>query len=99
MAGAASPVKLSPDQIDYVAFQLLKRLQDERVLELEAFEPVERRLVQVISDDLMVEDKLNAEVREVLAQHEASMRQQGVQYHEMFKAVKAKLVRERKLIL
>ena len=92
-------MKLTPDQIDYLAFQLLKRLTDKHVLEVADFDAIQRRVVHVITEDLLVEDKLNAEVREILAQHEGSIRKEGVQFHDLFKAVKAKLVRERGLIL
>ena len=47
----------------------------------------------------MVEDRLNDEVRQLLEEHADKMAGGSVEYHEMFKLVKAKLVRERKLIL
>jgi hypothetical protein len=52
-----------------------------------------------ITADLQVEDRLNDEVRELLRQHAREMDQANVEYHEMFKKLKAKLVRDRKLIL
>ena len=51
------------------------------------------------SDDLQVEDRLNDEVREILRTHSDEMTRRGVQYHDMFKMIKAELVRKRKLIL
>ena len=53
---------------------------------------------QVILDELMVEDKVDEEVRQILSEHVDEIQQANVQYHEMFKRVKAKLQRERNLI-
>lgn len=53
---------------------------------------------QVILDELMVEDKIDEEVRTILNEHVDEIQRANVQYHEMFKKVKAKLQRERNLI-
>jgi hypothetical protein len=53
---------------------------------------------QVIIDELMVEDKIDEEVRQILSEHTDEIQQANVQYHELFKRVKAKLQRERNLI-
>ncbi len=52
----------------------------------------------VILDELMVEDKIDEEVRQILSEHTDEIQAANVQYHEMFKKVKAKLQRERNLI-
>ncbi|MFQ5670841.1 MAG: DUF507 family protein [Acidobacteriota bacterium] len=54
---------------------------------------------RAITDDLRVEDQLNDEVRDLLRQHASEIERHNVEYHEMFKKLKAKIVRERKLIL
>ena len=53
---------------------------------------------QVILEELMVEDKIDDEVRQILSTHVDEIQAANVQYHEMFKKVKAKLQRERNLI-
>ena len=53
----------------------------------------------MIQEELMVEDRLNDEVREVLEQYSEYMRRENISYQEMFKMIKNKLVRERKVIL
>ena len=52
----------------------------------------------VILEELMVEDKIDEEVRTILNEHVDEIQRANVQYHEMFKKVKAKLQRERNLI-
>jgi hypothetical protein len=92
-------MKLRQDQIDYLAFRLLKQLAKEGHLRIRDTSAAEQHLTRVITDDLMVEDKLNDEVRELLAQHESRIRREGAEHHQMFKMLKAKLVKERGLIL
>ena len=92
-------VRLSNDQIDYLAFQVVKVLTDERVIATSTPDALHGRVVHLITEDLAVEDKLNEEVRLILSQYEGEMRREGAQYHEAFKMIKTKLARERRLIL
>ncbi len=57
------------------------------------------RLSEVIAEDLHVEDLLNQEVREILANYENEMDRRNVEYARMFDLVKRRLVRERNLII
>jgi hypothetical protein len=56
-------------------------------------------LDQAITDELSVEDRLNAEVRQMLKAYDKQIEQGQVDYQKMFLMVKQKLVRERGLIL
>ena len=56
-------------------------------------------LFEVMDEEMMLEDKINDEVRVLLNQYQDQMRQSGASYQEMFKLIKNKLVRERKLVL
>jgi hypothetical protein len=68
---------------------------------IEADDPTKLRddFIQIFTNELSVEDQLNDEVREILSQHAEEMRQKNVEYREMFKMIKKKLARERKIIL
>ncbi|MBI1864172.1 MAG: DUF507 family protein [Nitrospirae bacterium] len=50
-------------------------------------------------DDLSVEDRLNAEVREILKAYEAEIERGRLDYHTLFSKTKQKLARERDLVL
>lgn len=50
-------------------------------------------------DDLSVEDRLNAEVREILKAYEAEIERGRLDYHTLFSKTKQKLARERNLVL
>jgi uncharacterized protein len=52
-----------------------------------------------MAEEVTIEDRVNEEVREILAKYSEEMRTSGVSYQEMFKKVKGQLARERKLIL
>lgn len=57
------------------------------------------QLFQVMDTEINLEDRLNEEVRSLLNQYSDQMRQTGASYQEMFKLIKNKLVKERKLVL
>ena len=57
------------------------------------------QVFQVMDAEVSLEDRLNEEVRGMLNQYQDQMRQSGASYQEMFKLIKNKLVRERKLVL
>jgi len=54
---------------------------------------------ELILDELMVEDRLNDEVREMLRQYEQEIDAKRLDYRKLFEMTKQKLVRERNLIL
>jgi hypothetical protein len=54
---------------------------------------------QAIDAEVNLEDRLNEEVRLMLNQYQDQMRQSGASYQEMFKLIKNKLVKERKIVL
>jgi len=56
-------------------------------------------LEQAITQELSVEDRVNAEVRQLLKAYEQQIEQGQVDYQKMFQMVKQKLVRERGIIL
>jgi hypothetical protein len=92
-------LKLQRSLVDYISHQLVDGLMREGAVEVEDFATVASTVAAAFSEDLMVEDRLNEEVREIMAQYADEMTRQGVQYHEMFKKIKQELVRQRKLIL
>ena len=62
---------------------------------LDLMEPV----FEVMEQEASLEDRLNEEVRVLLNQYQDQMKASGASYQEMFKLIKNKLVKERKLVL
>ena len=56
-------------------------------------------LGKAISHELSVEDRLNAEVRELLKQYDTEFQSGQADYQKMFTLVKNKLIRERGITL
>jgi len=93
-------MKLSKGRVAHMADLLITRLQAEGHLQIgvekkEVIEILER----AITDELQVEDRLNAEVRAMLKAYETEIERGNVDYQKMFTMIKAKLVKERGLIL
>lgn len=93
-------MRLSKERVRHIAESLTGRLQQDGHIELlgdrKAF--VEA-LDHAMTDELSVEDRVNAEVRQMLKVYEKQIEQGQVDYQKMFQMVKQKLVRERGIIL
>ncbi|HYQ48027.1 MAG TPA: DUF507 family protein [Thermodesulfovibrionales bacterium] len=64
--------------------------------------PVERLIEKadaILLDELMVEDRLNDEVRVLLKKHETDIERNRMDYRKLFELTKQKLVKERNLVL
>jgi hypothetical protein len=90
---------LSRDYVGYMAKEVVKRLMAGKMIETKNTENLTTQVRQVMAEEITVEDRLNEEVREILARYSDEMRRTGVSYQEMYKKVKGQLARERKLIL
>jgi hypothetical protein len=90
---------LSRDFVGYMAKEVVKRLLAAKMIETKNVEGVTQAVRHTMADEVGVEDRLNEEVREILARYSDEMRRTGVSYQEMYKKVKGQLARERKLIL
>lgn len=54
---------------------------------------------ELILDELMVEDRLNKEVREILGKYDMEIEKGRLDYHRLFELTKHKIVKERNIIL
>ncbi len=54
---------------------------------------------EIITEELMVEDRLNEEVRELLKKHASDIERGRMDYRKLFELTKQKLVKERNLVL
>jgi len=92
-------MRLTSDEIEYISRKIVKTLTVAGKLELDSDARVIEAIGKVITEEMMVEDRLNEEVREVLLQHASEMERSNITYTEMFKMVKKKLAREKGIIL
>ena len=92
-------VRLTADEIQYLARKILKTLIAEGKLQVDSEPRQVEALTHVLTDELMVEDRLNQEVRDVLLQHASEIERTNIGYTEMFKMLKKKLAREKGIVL
>jgi hypothetical protein len=92
-------VKFAKEQVVHLAESIVTGLHRSGYLELTGSEAsLVEHLQRAILEELLVEERLNAEVRQLMKQYEAEI-QRGGDYQKMFQLIKSKLVKERKLIL
>jgi hypothetical protein len=92
-------MRLTKNQVEYIAYRITKELQDKEMTDSENPANMAQSVINIMTDELSVEDRLNDEVREILNDHAEEMRRTNVEYREMFKMIKKKLSRERQIIL
>ena len=93
-------MKVKKEVVRYLAKKIVDHLKHINAIEYECDEDSVTDVVDgAISHDLMVEDKLNDEVKAILAEQEETLDENNINYRKMFQMVKSKLVRERGLIL
>jgi hypothetical protein len=97
--GASGFMRLSPDEIQFIARKIVKTLVAGGRLEVDDEARVVEGISRVITDELSVEDRLNVEAREVLAQHMTQMERSDITYSEMFKKVKRELAKKKGIVL
>ena len=79
---------------------MIARLHELQYLEISGDRKALRdSLEHAMTEELLVEDRLNAEVRRMMQPYERQIEQGQVDYQKMFTMIKNKLVRERGLIL
>ncbi len=88
---------LPKEFVEYLARQIVHQLSP-HTLEAVQLGPCTDAIGEVIVGELMVEDQLNDEVREILSQYSEYMRREGVSYQEMFRKIKNTLMAQRKVV-
>ncbi len=93
-------MKMSKERIRHLAEAVTRKLQEEGHLALTGEQAVVvEALEKSITTELSVEDRLNAEVRELLNAYADQIERGQVDYQKMFTMIKSKLVRDRGLVL
>lgn len=93
-------MKFKKERVAILASNIIEGLLKSDLIVLSASrEELIKKMENTISDDLMIEEKLNEEVREILKSHSKQLEKESVNYQRMFQMVKDKLVKERGIIL
>ena len=93
-------MRLRKKMIDHVAKTVGQSLVDKGLLEIDVpMATFVAEISRLITADLLVEDRLNDEVKDILRTHMKELDRDNIDYSRMFSMVKRKLVQERGLIL
>jgi hypothetical protein len=80
-----------------VAEELVKKQMVE--LQGQSEEQFSKLIEEEILEELMVEDLINSEVREMLKQYDAEIEKGRLDYRRLFEMTKKKIVKERNIII
>ena len=93
-------MRVTGERIQLLATAVVERLQEQGLLEIAGSkEHLIHAVRKAITDELSVEDRLHAEIRDLLKQYDAEFRSGRSDYQKTFTMVKNKLVKERGLVL
>ena len=93
-------MRLSPERVAGMAHLLVDKLITSRMLE-----PVLERtalatgLAHVMTDELRVEDHINAEAKELMRTYDAEIAKGQLNEHQLFQMIKKQLVKKKGVIL
>ena len=93
-------MRLNTIRIHQMAATVIERLEAQGLLQIQGkTDLVVQQLEAAITTELQVEDRLNAEVREMLKQFDQEFAAGRADYQKMFSMVKKKLIKERDIVL
>jgi len=92
-------MSLPREFVNYLSKRITEELIKREMIEVREPTFLRERILSVTEEELAAEERINEEARNILKGYAEEMRQTGVSYQEMFKKVKNKLVREKKIIL
>ena len=86
--------------VTVIVKEIMEELLKRDMIELQApKEKVTEILHELMLEELMVEDRLNEEVREMLKKFDSEIAKGRLDYRKLFDLTKQKLVKERNIIL
>ncbi|PYS17925.1 MAG: DUF507 domain-containing protein [Acidobacteria bacterium] len=90
---------LRREYVRLLSVKVAEELQRQEMISVPAGLDLAEQVFQVMDTEVNLEHRIDDEVRSLLNQYQDQMRQSGASYQEMFKLIKNKLVKERKLVL
>jgi hypothetical protein len=92
-------MRLTRDQVGYVSQQIVRGLLRDGFIATDHPEPLIDAVAQVVTADFEAEDRLNDEVRDMLKNFAEEISRGSLNYQELFRKAKAKLAKERKMVI
>ncbi len=93
-------MRLSSERIAILSKTLADKLIEGKYIEpVIPKDQIIARMEHIIREDLMIEDKINQEVKVLLNTYEREIERGDIDYNKMFNMIKNKLIKERGLVL
>jgi hypothetical protein len=92
-------MNFSRDYVGYLGRRTVKQLIDANMIRTEKVDVLNARVSAALLDEMMLEDRINDEVRLIIEAYQEEMRRTGASYQEMFKRIKQELARKYKAVL
>lgn len=92
-------MRLRLEYVEFLSGVITKCLLEDKYIITDNPNHTQVRVKNIILEDLEVEEDLDDEVHDILEEYEDELERQDIPYHEMFKLIKAKLIKERGLII
>ena len=92
-------MRINRTLLEIIVSSVVKELITEKMVDIRDYQQFEEKVFSVMLEDLTIEDRLDEEARNIMEQYSEMIKSSNVEYYEMFKTIKKKLIRERKLIL
>ena len=92
-------MSLQKEYVQYLCRRVVDNLIKREMIETSGVVSLREKILAVMESELGLEDRINEEVREILKDYADEMRNTGVSYQDMFKVVKNKLVKDKKVVL
>jgi uncharacterized protein len=92
-------MRLTRDQVEAISQKIVRGLVKDEIIATDRPEATIDVLAEVFLGDLGAEDRLNDEVHELLKNYSEEISRGMVNYQELFRKVKSKLARDRKMVI
>ena len=93
-------MRLTKDLIQYLSTTIAANLESKGVVKYDVSkEVIASKIADVITADMMAEEKLNKDVEKLLSAHEDEIARGQMDYRKVFELTKQKLAKDRGIVL
>ena len=94
-------MRLKREQAQFLAGRILDDLLKEKLIEVDRSDLEMLRVMvdEFLLEQLLIEDKINEEARKMLEQYRDKMHRENINYQDMFRMIKRRLIEERNLVI
>ena len=93
------PMRLNKQQIEHLAFRIVKGMLTENLVMVENREKTVGDVQNIITRELEKEDLLDEKVKDILKEKLSEIRNANIDYYEMFRLIKTKLAEQENIVL